>query len=155
MKYSLPQIAKAGFIVGTLDILAAFLYYFIKTGNNPLRVLKFVAGGIFGEKAFKGDSSMYFFGLLFHYLIAFCFTIFFFMVISGIVFLKNNLLLRGILYGLFVWTIMNLLVVPLSSLPGRPFDPMNAIINMLILILCIGIPLSYLERSKNKKHAVQ
>src|SRR5918993_5039389 len=114
MKNNFGRILKAGFIIGTLDILAAFLYYFIKTGNEPLRILKFIAGGIFGEKAFKGDSSMYFFGLLFHYLIAFCFSLFFFMVFSRMMFLKSYVLLRGVIYGLFVWTIMNLLLVPLS-----------------------------------------
>jgi hypothetical protein len=154
MRNTLLPIAKSGFIVGTLDILAAFLYYFIKTGKNPLSVLKFVAGGFFGEKAFRGGNSMYFFGLFLHYLIAFCFTVFFYLVISKLNSLKNLLVLRGLLYGLFVWAIMNVLVVPLSKLPGRPIDPVNALINILILMVCVGIPLSFLENNYKKINAV-
>ena len=155
MNNNLSRIIKAGFFIGTLDILAAFLYYFINTGNNPLRILKFIAGGFFGEKAFKGGTSMYLFGLLFHYLIAFCFTLFFFLVFSRIGFLKYYTLVRGIIYGLIVWTIMNLLIVPLSKLPSRPFDPTNVIINILILIICIGIPLSYWAEQDKKMHSIR
>ena len=155
MKYSFNQIVKAGLIIGTLDILAAFLYYFLRTGNEPFRILKFIAGGIFGEKAFTGDFPMYLCGLLFHYLIAFCFSLFFFLVFFRINSLKNHPLIRGIIYGLFVWMIMNLVVVPLSKLPQRPFDFMNVIINMIILIICIGIPLSYIASAEKKMNMIR
>jgi hypothetical protein len=50
---------------------------------------------------------------------------------------------------------MNLAVVPLSKIGSRPFNLLNATINLLILILCIGIPLSFLAnnfyKSKNLK----
>ena len=154
MRNNFQHVLKAGLIVGTLDILAAFLYYFIKSGNNPLRILKFIAGGVFGEKAFTGNNTMYWIGLLLHYLIAFCFTLLFLFVFSKLQFLKNNLLLRGIIYGILVWAIMNFLVVPLSQLPARSFEPLNSFINLVILIVCIGIPLSYITGSNKKMHAV-
>ena len=155
MNTNFKHILKAGLIIGTLDILAAFLYYFLRTGNEPFKILKFIAGGFFGEKAFTGDIPMYLFGLLFHYLIALCFSLFFFLFFSRIGFLKNYPLVRGMIYGLFVWTIMNLVVVPLSKLPPRPFEPVNVIINMIILIICIGIPLSYLAGAGKKMYPLR
>jgi hypothetical protein len=139
------RIIKAGLIVGTLDIVSACIYYFIKTGgSNPLNVLKFVASGIFGKEASSGGNKMIIAGLIFHYLIAFAFTIFFFWLYSKTHVLSRNKILTGILYGVFVWVVMNLVVIPLSNIPSRPFNLVNSIINAAILVVCIGIPLSFM-----------
>ena len=39
---------------------------------------------------------------------------------------------------------MNLVVVPLSNAPKTPFNVLNAIQAMGILIVCIGLPISIL-----------
>ncbi|HVE60655.1 MAG TPA: hypothetical protein VNA26_02470, partial [Chitinophagaceae bacterium] len=72
------MILKAGLLVGTLDILAAFLDYYISTNKNPLNVFTFIASGVFGKKAFTGGSSMIILGAVFHFIIALAFTLFFF-----------------------------------------------------------------------------
>jgi hypothetical protein len=146
MKNSLLlKIIQAGLIVGTLDILSAFIYYFLKTGNkNVFIVLQYVASGAFGKEALSGGNKMMLAGLIFHYAIAFSFTVFFFWLFPKIKLASKNLLLTGIIYGLFVWTVMNMVVVPLSQIGPRPFNLSNAIINALILIVCIGIPLAFI-----------
>ncbi|MEP6617365.1 MAG: hypothetical protein ABJA57_12330 [Ginsengibacter sp.] len=149
---NLSKIIKAGLIVGTLDILSAFIYVCIKTGKFiPGGILKFIASGIFGKDAFAGGTSMIVAGLIFHYLVAFAFTIFFFWISSRLKFILKNFILAGIIYGIFIWVVMNLVVVPLSNVPPRPFDVVNAIINMLILIICIGLPLSFMAGRIDKK----
>jgi phosphotransferase system glucose/maltose/N-acetylglucosamine-specific IIC component len=65
-------------------------------------------------------------------------------------FFKNKVV-AGIVYGLLIWAVMNLIVVPLSRIGSRPFTAMNMIIEMLIIILCIGIPLSFMANSFYKK----
>ena len=140
----LLKMIQAGLIVGTLDILSAFIYYFLKTGNkNVFIVLKYVASGAFGKEALSGGSKMMVAGLIFHYAIAFSFTVFFFWLFPKVKLASKNLLLTGVIYGLFVWTVMNMLVVPLSQIGPRPFNLSSAIINALILIVCIGIPLAF------------
>src|SRR4051812_13442704 len=105
------KIIKAGVIVGTFDILAAFIYYFIKTRGNPLHVLKFIASGIFGKQAFSGGPLVMLSGLILHYMIAFSFTVFFFWLLRKIKMFSNHKVLSGIIYGLFIWAVMNLVVV--------------------------------------------
>jgi hypothetical protein len=144
------KVIKAGLIVGTLDILSACTHYIIKGGKNPADVLKFVASGFFGSAAFSGGIDMILAGLLFHYFIAFSFTIFFFLLYPRISFLAKNIFLTGFLYGVFVWCFMNLIVVPFSNIPQRPFNLTNALINMAILIVAIGIPLSFMANSYYK-----
>jgi uncharacterized membrane protein YagU involved in acid resistance len=141
------RLIKAGLIVGTLDILGACTYYYIKTGKNPLTILKFVASGVFGKTAFESGNIMLLWGLIFHFFIAFSFTIFFFWIFSKIPALSKNRILTGIVYGIFIWTVMQFLVVPLSKTAKSPFNLTNAIIGASILIVCIGIPLSLMAKN--------
>ena len=142
------KIILAGFIVGTSDILSAFLHVLIKTGQSHFfDILKFIASGIFGKEASSGGAEMILAGLFFHYLIAYIFTIFFFWLFPKIRIASQNRLLTGIVYGFFVWAVMNLAVVPLSRIPHRTFTISNAIINIAILMICVGIPLSFMADS--------
>jgi uncharacterized membrane protein (DUF441 family) len=81
-------------------------------------------------------------GVLFHFIVAYSFTIFFFLVYPHINFLSKNRLLTGILYGCFIWCVMNLLVVPNTFINKYPPMVAKTLIQVGILIVAIGIPLS-------------
>lgn len=135
-------IVLAGLIAGTLDITAACLQYYIKTGKGPGNVLRFVASGVFGTDAFKGGNEAAAWGLVFHYIVAFLFTLFFFWIYPRMKFLSWNKVITGAGYGIFAWLVMNLLVVPLSNAPAIPFVLSKAIVAAAILMVCIGLPIS-------------
>lgn len=137
----IKTILGAGLLVGTLDIVTACTHYALRTGKNPVAVLRFVASGVFGQDAFTG-SLMPIWGLLVHYLIAFSFTVLFFWLYPRLRLFSLNKYLLAVLFGLFVWTVMNLLIVPLSNTPKGPFNWSSALQNMAILIVMIGLPLS-------------
>jgi uncharacterized membrane protein YagU involved in acid resistance len=151
MKNLSSRIITAGAIVGTLDIVAAAIYFFQVTRSNPLNVLKYVASGVFGMAAFSGGNMMYLYGLIFHFIIAFAFTIFFFWLFPRVKFFSKNKILTGIIYGVFIWAVMNLVVVKLSNVPRQPFNIAAAMITLIILVVCIGIPLSYMANAFYKK----
>ncbi len=134
----------SGLLVGTLDITAASVQYFARTGKGPLNVLRFVASGVFGQAAFSGGAPMAAWGLLFHYLIAFSFTVFFFWIYPKWAFPGKNRILTGFLYGVFIWAVMNLIVLPCSMAPALPLDAGKAATAALILICMIGWPLSFI-----------
>lgn len=136
------SILTAWLIAGSLDIITACLFFGIKTGKNPIRVLYFVASGVFDKTALTGGALYAVYGLLLHYLIAFLFTIFFFWIYPKLKWFSYNKWLTAIVYGSFVWAVMNLLIVPLSHTPKSPILPGQAIIAALILICMIGVPLS-------------
>lgn len=138
-------ILKAGLLVGTLDIAAAFASAWISSGTKPDVVLKFIASGVFGrEAAFAGGWGMVVRGLLLHYGIALAFTVLFFKIYSKVKAWVPNWIRLGVVYGLFIWAVMNLIVVPLSQTPKGPFNLQSALINAAILIVCIGLPLSFI-----------
>ncbi len=148
---ALKIIFFAGLIAGSLDILSAFIDHYIQAGKGPEGVLRFVASGAFGQKAFAGGDQMIVFGLLFHFIIAFCFTIFFYWLYQTVSFLWRNVFVTAILYGLFIWVVMSFIVVPLSDTNKYPFHAVNAVKSLLILICMIGLPLTLIVKYFSKK----
>jgi uncharacterized membrane protein YagU involved in acid resistance len=137
-------VVPAGLLVGTLDITAALVQFYLKTGKDPLIVLKYIASAVFGPSAYSSGNTMAAWGLLFHYLIAFIWTILFFLIYPKLKLLSWNRVVTGILYGIFIWIMMNQVVVPLSKITPGAFNLKQAIIAVLILIGAIGLPLSFI-----------
>jgi hypothetical protein len=151
-----------GLIAGTLDASAASIQYYINTGNNPARVFRYIASAICGTQTKTGDLYGWAaLGLFFHYLIASTWALFFFLCYSPIKKLIENKYVAGVIYALFVWSIMNLLVVPLTFGvdPGMQAKKLfsqaglkNSLIAMGILIIAIGLPISLMaDRYYSKK----
>jgi uncharacterized membrane protein YagU involved in acid resistance len=139
-----------GLVAGTLDITAAIIRFKVKEGNqgkDPTIIFNYIASAVFGKEAFTGGTTMILWGAFFHFLIAMLFTIFFYGVYRKIKFLSVNAIVTGLLYGVFVWIIMNRVVVPLSLIPKRPFHfTKESAIQMGILMLCIGLPISLMAK---------
>jgi magnesium-transporting ATPase (P-type) len=137
-------ILAATLIAGSLDIIAAFISVYVR-GVHPIKVLYYIASGVFGkETAYNSGVGMAVLGLIFHYLIAFLFTLFLFFIYPFLKSILKNKILIGVLYGIFVWAVMNKIVVPLSNTAPSTPTLKNMIIACVILILCIGIPLAWI-----------
>lgn len=148
----LKTILKTGLLVGILDIAAALTNYVISSGKNPLIVLKYIASAVVGTAAFAGGVEMVLLGLVFHFIIAMSFTVLFFLLYPTIKSFISNKILLGVLYGIFIWLVMNLGILPLTNVTRGPFNPVQAIIGALILVGAIGLPLAfYAERYYGNK----
>jgi hypothetical protein len=143
-KNLLSHTLKAGLVVGTLDILAAFIHFYILTHKNPLVILKFISSGVFGADAFTAGNKMIVYGLVFHYLIAILFSLFFFLIYPKLKSFIKNLYIIAIIYSLFIWASMQFIVLPLSQASAMELTLQGSLIAISILIVCIGIPLSFL-----------
>lgn len=137
-------IFKAGLLAGTLDILCALAQFSIRTGKNPVAVLKFIASGVFGKAALAGGTEMALLGLLFHFIIAFTWTVIFFKLYPQITRVAKNKFAAGLLYGLFIYAIMTRVVLPLSNTPKIPFNAVQAAIGIVILMFAVGLPISFM-----------
>ena len=140
-----------GLIAGTLDITAACIQAYLKTGTTPSQVLKYVASGVVDPKTFSNDTMLAAVGLLVHFIIAISFTFFFFFLAKQIPSLVKYPILIGILYGLFVWSTMRFIILPyISRLNPKPIVGQEAIKNAAIaaaiIVVCVGIPVVLLAR---------
>ncbi|MBK7873553.1 MAG: hypothetical protein IPJ74_24260 [Saprospiraceae bacterium] len=141
------HILKAGLVAGVLDILAAFANAYLASGTSPERVLKFIASGMYGRAAFIGGAEMAALGLLFHFLIATFWAALFFLTYPILCRISKNKIINGISYGILIWLVMNLVVLPFTNTPKGEFNLVPAIIGASILILFVGLPLSFFSRS--------
>lgn len=153
--YLFNRILLAGFIAGTLDAAAAIINFYITTGKSPVIVFVYIASGVFGKEAFSMSPFIAFAGLLFHYIIAAIFSALYFLIFPKVTFLQGHNIFSAIIYGVFVWLVMNMAVIPLSRAQHFPFDLGNALIAAFILIVCIGMPLSIMASSfyKNRRNS--
>lgn len=135
-------IALTGLLAGTLDILAACTQAYLAGRVPPLRVLQFVASGLFGRGAFA-STSMAGWGLLMHYGIALGWTALYFLLYPTLSKFSSNFWVNGFGYGLFVWLMMTFVLLPLSQVAQRPFAWGPAIIGAIIIMLCIGLPIAW------------
>lgn len=148
MKSKGGAVFLSGLVAGTMDIVAAFtVYAFILHKTTPTKILRSIASAIFKKDAYTGNSSMVFFGLGMHYFIAFSFAWFYFVIYPYFPFLKKNAAISGLFYGIFVWLIMNLIVLPIFF-PGIPENHLDFpfLISIIILILCVGFPISFITK---------
>jgi uncharacterized membrane protein YagU involved in acid resistance len=134
---------RTGLIAGTLDMLAAIIVYAVILDKaTAVQILQGIASGIFGREAYAGGTAMAVTGLLFHYVIAMLFTIGYYLVYPYLPFLHKQAIVSGVLYGAIVWTIMNMVVLPLSAYNRPPLRLGPSLLGMLILMLAIGIPVA-------------
>ncbi len=142
----------AGLIAGTLDITAACIQAYIKTGTTPLQVLRYVASGAVDPKTFSNDTMLDVVGLIVHFIIAISFTFFFFFLAKQVPSLVKYPIPVGIFYGIFVWSTMRFIILPyLSRLNLKPIAGKEAITNACIaagiIVVCVGIPVVLLARN--------
>jgi len=142
-KSLIKAILLAGFVVGLLDAIAASVSSYFPNGIMPDAVFRYVATGVLGAEALSGGGGTALLGLLFHFVIAYGWTILFFIAYSKVNLLSRDKILAGMVYGIFVLFAMNLVVVPLSNVPNSNpgiVQAKQAFIHMFL----VGLPISLL-----------
>ena len=133
-----------GLFVGTTDMISAFINSYVRSGKFASQMFNYIAAGMLGvEKALKGGTATAFLGLFFHYFIACAFTFFFFWIYPRIKFLAFNKYLIGMLYGVFVSTVVDQVILRFTPLGAFPFNLADYYLNWVIFGVIFGIPIVY------------
>jgi len=135
-------------VVGTLDILDAFIFFGVRAGVKPQRILHSIAAGVLGrEKAIAGGWATAALGLLLHFVIATTIVAVFVFASRRMGWLVRAPFLTGPLYGIAVWCAMNFVVLPLSA-AGAPVFRTPVLINgLLIHMFGVGLPTALFARA--------
>ena len=144
-------IAITGLIVGAMDISSAFILA-ISRGSTTTRLLQFVASGLIGPKAFEGGASAAALGLGLHFVIAVGLVAVFYAASRSIAFIPSHPAMSGLIYGLIVFGVMNLIVLPLST--AKPRHSLTGdLIQIGIHMFVIGLPTALLVRRLSAANA--
>jgi hypothetical protein len=136
-------IVWGGLAAGVLDITAAFVRW-----GHPIGILKSIASGLLGPRAFQGGSGTAALGLGLHFLIAFSAAAVHYAASRKLAFLIQRAVLWGFLYGVAVYMFMSWIVVPLSAFPKSkaPFSLTTMALSVLTHMFCVGLPIALAAR---------
>ena len=140
-------ILVSGLLVGAMDGIAAITHAYGLRGTLPSTVFRYVASAIFGKDAFTGGGEMVAWGVLFHLTVAMGWTALYFLSAPSVRLAASRPLLAGMAYGLFVWVMMNFVVVPLTRVTVGAIRPSVATALMILIhLFVIGVPISLLAQ---------
>ena len=141
MAGALSAIVWGGVACAVLDGSSASVQFGLK-GIKPLHVWQGVASALLGERAFREGWVSGAFGLLLHFVIAFSVATVFVEACLKLPFLARAYWISGPLYGVIVFLVMNLAVVPLSRRPKRPASSQVIFVQLIIHVLFVGLPIA-------------
>ena len=136
--------------VGILDIADVFIFFGIRNGVRPARILQAIAAGLIGrEAAIGGGLATAALGAVLHFFIAFLIVSIYYLASTRVRALTRRPLLSGALYGILAYVVMNFVVIPASAAGNWPpmVAPTPVLINgLLIHIFGVGIPSALFAR---------
>ena len=147
---ALQTILTAGLVAGCFDLLTAILVYsVVMQRTTDVKLLQGIGRAAFGSQTFEGPS-LALAGVAVHFFIAFSFTIFYFFVFPYVSFFRKQPIISGLLYGIFAWCVMNLAMLPLFHVANIPHKWDSIVRGAVILMFCIGLPISLIVSSYYK-----
>jgi len=128
-------------VVGTLDVVDAFVFFGLRSGTTPARILQSIASGWLGRAAYTGGAGAAALGAITHYFIAFGIVVTYFVASRRVAVLTRHPIACGIVYGVLVYLFMNRVVIPLSAIGAASWPVLPVLANgLLIHAFGIGIP---------------
>ena len=133
----LRPILAGGAIAGTLDLTSAFITF---GPQNP----KIIAAGLIGMGAVHGGALTWILGVVLHFFIAFSAATIYCLASRRLQFLKEHFLVCGMFYGIAVFLVMNLIVLPLCAFHYvGPYQLRGLLQGLIVHMLIIGLPIAY------------
>ncbi|HEY8550135.1 MAG TPA: hypothetical protein VIL35_09290 [Vicinamibacterales bacterium] len=139
-------VLAGGFVAATLDIVYAWLFWYIRAGTSVERVLQSVAAGLLGASSFQGGRPAALLGLVLHYAIATTMAIAYYVVAGRMPAFVRRPVVFGLAYGLLLYAIMNFIVVPLSAAGRGSTDAWWVGLTILVHMVFIGVPIALAAR---------
>jgi hypothetical protein len=137
---ALAPIFVGGGLAGLFDLIAAFIVF-------GWGVPRAIAGGLLGPSAFEGGAGVWILGAALHFFITIAAAAVYFVASLRLPFLRTHPLVCGLFFGIAVFLVMTLIVLPLSALNSAgPFRLEELIQGLLVHMFLVGLPISYSVR---------
>ena len=124
--------------LASADLLFACTFWFSRYHVPPLRILQNIAAGLLGRRAFLGGGGTAALGALLHYAIMGAMVSVYVLASRRSRALVARPWQYGSLYGLVLFVVMNLIVVPLSAAPKAPVVP-SWVVSSVVVHVVIGL----------------
>jgi hypothetical protein len=134
---NLLPILVGGGVAGTLDLIAAI----VANGFNAPRV---IAAGLLGPQVIRSSrASVWILGVVLHFFIAFSAAAVYSIASQKLGGLQEYFLVSGLFFGIAVFLVMYLVVMPLSVLHYKgPYTQATLLQAVTVHMLLIGLPIA-------------
>jgi hypothetical protein len=136
---TLTAILAGGIVAGTIDIGAAALINMA----TPVRILHFVAGGLYGRAALQGGAAMAILGGVLQLAMSIVIAAVYVFASRHLPILRRAWLASGLLYGVVVFFVMNYIVVPLSAWGKTPAFSVASFVENMLAMLLFGLIIAF------------
>jgi hypothetical protein len=139
-------ILGAGALAGGLDLGWALAEAALR-GAPPGRVPRAIASGLLGRAAFEGGAEVVVLGVALQFVIATGAAAVYRAASRFVPLLLERPALAGAAFGVAVYGVMHLVVLPLSAIPWRvSFAPGRLASGLAAHVLCVGLPIAFTVR---------
>lgn len=114
-----PRVGLGTLVAGMADLVFAVGFWWLSHDVPPMRILQSIAAGWYGEASFAGGVRTAGVGALSHFAIMFLFIAAYRQMAMQVTVLRRRPAAMGVAYGLFLYLLMNFVVLPLSA-AGMP-----------------------------------
>lgn len=134
----LRPILIGGVIAGAFDLTGAFISF---GPDNP----HIIAAGLIGLQASRsGGAFTWILGVLLHFTIAISAAAIYCLSSRRLPFLRDNWLICGMFFGIAIFLVMNLFVLPLCAFHFTgPYQYRGLLQGILVHMTIIGLPISF------------
>jgi hypothetical protein len=132
-----------GLLAGTLDIVYACVFWAVRADIPPTRIFQSVAAGLLGEASFQGGASTAALGLFLHFLIACTMALAYYVAARRWPVFARRPVPLGVAYGLLLYVVMNLVVVPHSAASPGSRDPTWIALTVAVHAFLVGLPIAW------------
>lgn len=137
----LKAVVYGGLLGGALDLLFALSSASVQ-GAAPVRVFQSIASGWLGAAAFSGGTSVIMLGVFSHFALSVLWAALFAMAAWRLPVLTRMPAAVSVSFGILVFLIMRLVVLPLSAYPGQlSFKPLASTLDLLSHIVLFALPI--------------
>jgi hypothetical protein len=135
-------ILLGGLVAGTLDIAVASFINHV----SPRAVLTFIASGLLGRTAFSDGGAAVALGLALQWAMSLIIAAIYVRVGRALRFAPRHWVARGLLAGVVIFAVMNLVVLPLSAAPHLPAPSAAIFLQNVGAMLVFGLIIAYCAR---------
>ena len=135
-------ILYATLVVGVLDASDGVVYLGLH-GQNPIQVLQYIASSLLGPRSFSDGLASAVLGLVLHFAVALVVAAIYILASRRVAVLRTQWVLLGLLYGVTVWTVMNLVFLPHTAIVHSPITTAAVVNGVMGHALFVGLPSAF------------
>ncbi|MGB7356451.1 MAG: hypothetical protein WBD06_22300, partial [Acidobacteriaceae bacterium] len=135
-------ILYATLVVGVLDASDGVVFLGLH-GQNPIQVLQYIASSLLGPRSVSDGLASAVLGLVLHFAVALVVAAIYILASRRVAVLRTQWVLFGLMYGVAVWVVMNLVVLPLTAVLHGPITTAAVVNGVMGHALFVGLPSAF------------